>query len=231
MKAKLSILGLYTINPNLFNDLELPNSVESDTLTWKILEETAEMEALYPDPDYMQQSIQRWSRSRIESWNRIAETLNTEYNPIWNKDANISETRIYGQQERSSVYGQQQNTTAYGARSTTQNIGARSADNTEQVTGFNSETLETSTKTTATQAAATDSASEVAHTDTLTAGSHTDTLTDKTHTDTITHTEQGNIGVTTSQQMIEAEMKLREQYNIYEIIAAEFKAKFCLMVY
>lgn len=41
----------------------------------------------------------------------------------------------------------------------------------------------------------------------------------------------GNIGVTTNQQMIEEELKLRNRYNIYDIIADSFKKDFCLMVY
>lgn len=40
----------------------------------------------------------------------------------------------------------------------------------------------------------------------------------------------GNIGVTTSQQMINEELKLRET-DIYKIIANEFKNKFCIAVY
>lgn len=41
----------------------------------------------------------------------------------------------------------------------------------------------------------------------------------------------GNIGVTTSQQMIEAEITLRMVYDLYNIITQEFKEKFCIMVY
>ena len=42
----------------------------------------------------------------------------------------------------------------------------------------------------------------------------------------------GNIGVTTSQQMIEAEQKLAENgLNIYQFITRDFKREFTLMVY
>lgn len=40
----------------------------------------------------------------------------------------------------------------------------------------------------------------------------------------------GNIGVTTSQQMIESERKVA-MFNIYDIIAESFVENFCLMVY
>lgn len=41
----------------------------------------------------------------------------------------------------------------------------------------------------------------------------------------------GNIGVTTSQQMLESEIELRRQYNMYQIIIDDFKQEFCLLVY
>ena len=41
----------------------------------------------------------------------------------------------------------------------------------------------------------------------------------------------GNIGVTTSQQMLESEIMLRGRYNAYDIIVNDFKQRFCLLVY
>ena len=41
----------------------------------------------------------------------------------------------------------------------------------------------------------------------------------------------GNIGVTTSQQMLESEMQLRGKYDIYSIIVSEFRNKFCILIY
>ena len=53
-----------------------------------------------------------------------------------------------------------------------------------------------------------------------------------THTGTIQHTSRihGNIGVTTAQQMIEAELELRKM-DIYNLIVKEFIKMFCLGVY
>lgn len=41
----------------------------------------------------------------------------------------------------------------------------------------------------------------------------------------------GNIGVTTSQQMLEAELDISEKINIYNFITNSFKNRFCLLVY
>lgn len=48
------------------------------------------------------------------------------------------------------------------------------------------------------------------------------------HSETIRET--GNIGVTTSQQMIEAEREL-VRFNIYDVIIESFKQRFCLLIY
>lgn len=50
---------------------------------------------------------------------------------------------------------------------------------------------------------------------------------------TLEHTAHlyGNIGVTTSQQMLIEELKLRGTYNLYDILADLFKEEFCLYIY
>ena len=41
----------------------------------------------------------------------------------------------------------------------------------------------------------------------------------------------GNIGVTTSQQMLEAEMEVTRKLNVYKTIARDFKEKYCVLIY
>ena len=41
----------------------------------------------------------------------------------------------------------------------------------------------------------------------------------------------GNIGVTTSQQMLTAELDLAPRVNMYEVITRDFRNRFCLLVY
>ena len=72
-------------------------------------------------------------------------------------------------------------------------------------------------------------------TETLTHGK-TETL---THGEQITHDNEttkeshisGNIGVTTSQQMIEQEIEISAKLNVMQIICDSFKERFCLLVY
>ena len=112
---------------------------------------------------------------------------------------------------------------------------AKTGSNADQTSHTGSDTEETTYgKTTTTNDDLT-----AHHTETVTDGSvtdrtiggYTDTGSD---TGTIEHTvsehEFGNIGVTMSQQMIEAEREL-VKFNIYDHIIESFKQRFCILVY
>lgn len=62
-----------------------------------------------------------------------------------------------------------------------------------------------------------------------------DSTENRTDTGTVTKeyidSETGNIGVTTTQKMIEEERELVAKFNICELIVNDFKYKFCIMVY
>lgn len=47
----------------------------------------------------------------------------------------------------------------------------------------------------------------------------------------MTTKRSGNIGVTTSQQMLEAELEITRKINFYKEIARDFKEKYCVLIY
>ncbi len=49
--------------------------------------------------------------------------------------------------------------------------------------------------------------------------------------DIVTITGQGNIGVTSYQQMIDGELNVRPKLDIYKYIITDFKEQFCIMIY
>lgn len=231
MPVTMSVLGLYRYNPQLFSQLQLPSGVDQTALVNEILEECAELETRFCDPEYMQQSIYYWSASRLQSWVRMHEALTLAYNPLWNKDGTVVETTTAGQRQHTDDYGSDTNSTTYGLQKTTTQVGARSGDTTEKVSAFNENSFQNAARTESTSAAASDSATMDAHTDTETRQAHSDTHTEAGYTDTIRRTEQGNIGVTTSQQMLREEMQVRAMFDMIHIILDEFKQKYCLLVY
>lgn len=86
--AMLTILGLYRWDNHLFDGLSLPaNFVRyKDDLVGVLVEELAELELVYPDWDYMRESIASWSSLNVQRWERLLRTTAFEYDPISNYD-------------------------------------------------------------------------------------------------------------------------------------------------
>ena len=93
LRATMSLLGLYQIDPTLFENMALPEGLETDVLINNMLAELAELEVIYPDPAFMKASIGFWSQKQLNVWTELYTTLLYEYNPIWNKDYTETEER------------------------------------------------------------------------------------------------------------------------------------------
>lgn len=86
MTATMTVLGLYNYNDTLFNSMQLPDGVDPDNVVSNLLMELAELEVIYPSWITMQRAISDWSKSRVKSWERMLQALNSDYDPIENYD-------------------------------------------------------------------------------------------------------------------------------------------------
>ena len=93
-------------------DEEYHDLIDKKVLVETICFQNAELELLYTDPDTVRQMIGLWSVSSQYSWKKLAETLYLEYNPLWNKDALITE-----HEEGESGSEAQENVAAYNSSS------------------------------------------------------------------------------------------------------------------
>ena len=202
----LSIMGLYEYDNTLFQGLQLPEGLNQDAVINEILLQCAELEIVYPNIDIMKLAINTWSIANMYTWQKLYDTMVVEYNPIWNVDADITET-VTGSENRDI------DRTGSGSNNETINL-----TDTEAVKGFNSDTWAESHKNTK---GGTDntalSSSEVINDDVA-------------RTETRTQRRTGNIGVTTTQQMLEQERKIAD-FNMISYIAQSFKQRFCLLIY
>lgn len=82
--SRISILGLYTYNPDIFNSLVLPDQLDREVFIDNLLMDYAELECLYPDADFMQEAVGRWSASRLHTWERMQKVLYEDYDPFIN---------------------------------------------------------------------------------------------------------------------------------------------------
>lgn len=86
MKANLSIWGMYQYNKTLFDRMEIPTQLNKETLVDNILLECNELQILYTDWNFLETAITAWSKKCNVTWQKIADTLELEYNPIENYD-------------------------------------------------------------------------------------------------------------------------------------------------
>lgn len=181
--SRISILGLYKINPNLFSAIQLPEDLDRRTFIDNVLMEYAELEVVYPDPDFMEEAIGRWSRMRLPAWNKMARVLYEEYDPF----INIKRDEVRTITEERDLTG--------------------TGDTTGKVSAWNDEGF--------TDRAKDESVS--------------------TQTGTVTTTEhfhvEGDSAITDAQDVLKKEMDVRINYDLYRLILAEFKERFCIMVY
>ena len=149
-----------------------------------------------------------------KKWEKLYNTLSLEYNPINNYDMREAETT---EDKHNGTYTHDGNEIAVNSGNT-----VISDTNTNQLWGYNSQDAVNSDKQIV------DSTQDVSsNVNTTIKNNDTDT---KTINGTRTLTRSGNIGVTTSQQMIESERELW-MWNFFDIVFADLDNILVLKVY
>lgn len=246
MKATISVMGLYNYDNTLFANMELPNGVDKETLVNNLVLELAELEVIYPHFDVLKMSIGMWSKKELPVWEKLYATTQFEYDPISNydrteewteKETRDLKTTNNEQRNLANSHEQTRNLTATNTYNRSEsNSGADTT--TENVVGFNSDTETLKGKNTIQHGLNTSQTNNETGTDNGTVkDSGTDTgNVNNSATDTGTVTDErkgrayGNIGVTTTQQMIEQERET-VKFNITDYIIESFKNRFCILIY
>ena len=221
----LTVEGLYNYDNTLFDGFNVPEGLVKQIAIDAILMRTRELEILYPDFNYMKNRITIWSNKYQINWKKLYDTTVLEYNPIENYDR-MEDWTDTDDETSTSARDNTRNTTNT-VKSTSTNEVTNSVNVTDQNTAFN--------------AGLADHAKQITDGDTTENGNITNTETGKdTENENVNggrtgyHTRvgraHGNIGVTTSQQMIQSERDL-VIFNFYDVIAESFIENFCLMVY
>ena len=236
--SKISVLGLYNYDNTIFDTMVFPTRFtedNKDTVKNNILLECAELEILFPDSSTLKNMIGLWSKLNFSVWERIYNASLLEYNPIEN----------YNRVEVETI--QDDKTETHSGNDTNRSSGMDSTTNSGSNTQTNSGTdIETNKQT------AYDSNNQYVHdtsdlqhghivSDISCGGSSItygkqDTYTHGevvVHDGDITRTNNtsGNIGVTTSQQMLEQEIDISSKLNVMQMIVDSFKERFCILVY
>lgn len=227
---KMTLIGaqtaLSTLNENLFDFLSLPEGIDEDTLKDNIIDEGGDFEVIYGNPEFLRAKVGTWSSKYYRTFEKWVNALAIEYNPLEN----------YDRQEDWSDSGRKDNglkhtvdiTTTDGG-TITSNGGVKTSGSTENtVSAFDSSTYQPSDKQTVSNQDTTNTKTTTSNSS-REAGYYNDEFgegTSATHSGRI----HGNIGVTTSQQMLQSEIDIA-RFNLIQQITDIFLQEFCIMVY
>ena len=221
-----TVFDLFNI-PSNFSDMR-QNIIDSICL------ECQELEVLYPSVPAMQVAIGNWSNAMQKIWSKLYNTTMLEYNPIENYDRVEESTENATGSENENTSGNENITEAI-KKTDTLSSKTESNSNGEvinQNVAFNNTDFSNHEKNmTNTDNQITGSEDNKYNTDrtlgTVKSGKNDRSSSNERKLNSRIH---GNIGVTTSQQMIEEERRV-VMFNITQVIVDDFKQRFCLMIY
>lgn len=207
------IRALLDWDATLFDDMVLPEDLDDEDgivrglIKDDIILRHGDTPLFIPEPSVMKYYIKSWSIKMQPIFTRYYNACIAEYDPIENYNRNESTTI-------SKSYSIGNTRTLNTSRGTTGTYTTEESVSAENVTTYSPDTKTTETPNTAV--------------------ADTGTIADQganVGSDTITGNIHGNIGVTTSQQMLESELALVPKLDIIRIISDSWAAEFCLAVY
>lgn len=146
MQASVSFMGLYSYDPTIFDDLQLPSGIDRETLINNLMVETAELEVVQPDPGIVKVVLGWFSRKRLPQWQRVADAYGLDYRMDADTDLTITRTPDLQREETRTPELAYSETRTPDLTTVGENNGSDTS--TIRRAGFNSENLETSEQTT-----------------------------------------------------------------------------------
>lgn len=247
-------------NDDLFKLLTVPSGIDKDVLTENILLRGGEFEVLYSDPIFMQNAIGAWSKKWQRTMQKWIDALSIDYNPLENYDRyeqwedkenkKSNNDRILDTKNellRNLRDAESRNLTDKETRDYDDTTTYDKVITTEkEVSAYDASSYQPSEKTTETDSNGNNVKIEADGTDTFDHTgtdifnhtgtentANTGTIKDEGKEDNTTNKTghvHGNIGVTTSQDMLKSELSLAE-WNIYEHITDLFLTEFIIPIY
>lgn len=236
-QAKITLIGIENyLNPDrsVFDKMNLPAGIDKETLVGSILLRCQEFELLYSDPDFLIDAVNIWSRKNYWTFDKWVKAINIQYDPLYNYDRTEEWTDTHSGDYSKSGSGNSSGTTGTTNDLTETHNLATSNDvtNTHSEKAFNDSNYVGTTQD-VTDQDGTDTGT-ITNTGTVTGNYSNNDSNNESGDDSFTNNHNGrmygNIGVTTSQQMLQSELDIA-RWNMYEHIADLFASEFCIMVY
>lgn len=244
----VDLLNCLTYNDNLFSGVVLPDGLDSEELVNQILGECGMYTPIYTNPMLLEKMITLYFKTRLPIHQKLYNTTVLEYNPIENYDRKESNSRTLHRntdstQTSTSTGSEDMGRTISETESNESDSNGTSSANTDttstdSVSPYNDDNWHNSSqnvtktfsegsnkvKNTGSFDRGTDEAYDrkIDETGTMSGNNEEDV------TDNYVSNIHGNIGVTTTQQMIESERNV-SLFSVYDFITQHFKARFFVL--
>lgn len=240
--ATLPLIGMYNYDPHIFDGLTFPEGIDKDTAVNEILTRSGDFEILYPDSTFLTAMITHWGQKHYRTFDKWLAALAIEYNPLDNYDRHeetSDETYRNSGYKTSADYTDKRTANLEDKRTANlDDTTQQTVDGTVQhdVAAYDSGTAVLESKDTSNAGTSkvtqsgTDTYNHTGTDETRRAGTLSDT--NGNESEAFTHTSHlfGNIGITSSQQLLQSELDV-QRFNIYSNIADLFIDEFCIPVY
>ena len=253
------IRALIAYDSTIFDEMSLPDGIELQEVVDTIIFKYGDTPLFSPDPSVMKYYIKSWSIHRLPLWERFKSAVEAEYNPLENydrtEDSSIELTHGHKIITNDDLtHGEKIVTNddlTHGEKIVTNDDLTHGLTVENQISADNESTYqpdnkginsgkderdfdETHSGKDERDFDETHSGKDERDLDETHSGKderdfdETHSGTDKTVNESHIH---GNIGVTTSQQMLASELDLIPRLDVVDYIADDFHNEFCLMIY
>ena len=241
------IRALIAYDSTIFDEMSLPDGIELQEVVDTIIFKYGDTPLFSPDPSVMKYYIKSWSIHRLPLWERFKSAVEAEYNPLENydrtEDSSIELTHGHKIITNDDLtHGEKIVTNddlTHGEKIVTNDDLTHGLTVENQISADNESTYQPDNKGINSGKDERDfdethSGKDERDLDETHSGKderdfdETHSGTDKTVNESHIH---GNIGVTTSQQMLASELDLIPRLDVVDYIADDFHNEFCLMIY
>lgn len=219
-KAILSTLMLYKWDNSIFDGFRIPEGVSRETCLNHILMETAEMSVIYTSPDSLKMAITNWTNKNYRVWEELWETLNYDYNPIHNYDRKENSVDKHTGTE---INNNERNHNEDLHSSTNVMIDEESST-TEKIAAYNNGMADSNSSNGTRNATNSDSTTQKNE-----RSENEDLNYERDLKDEHFLHAYGNIGVTSTQQMIKEQREI-VQFNLFDYIRDDYIRHMCVAV-
>lgn len=205
--------------PTMLDDLPVPSELDPDVMRSEIMLECGLLTPLYTEPELMQSAIRQWFRSRQWTFEKLLDIIKAKYSPIENTDRYEEMTR-----DENLKRSESEKTTRDRDLDVDDHVEVTNGTE-DKVSAYNTDSYSESSQRTGTDT--TDSNRDESETE-----KHNRDASENADTkEKLVRHVHGNIGVTSNVQLIEEQLGLLSEFNIYKWIAMNLRHSLFLEVW